>query len=121
MERYFFIGLTLALTAYGQLIVKARALSFFPAAADGDKLRYLVAMLTDAGVLSGLVAAVIASLCWILALERTDIGFAYPFLALSFVIVPVAAFFLFGEPLSPLQLAGLALIIAGVSINALAR
>ena len=121
MEQYFYIGLTLALTVYGQLIVKSRALSLSPLLVEGGKLRYLVAMLTDIAVLSALAAAFVAGLCWMLAMERTNLGFAYPFMALSFVLVPLLAMFFFREPISTLQVLGLALIVCGVAINAVGR
>lgn len=106
MDRYLFIGLTLALTVYGQLVMKSRALNA-TSSGNGNKLQYLVAMFADVLVLSALGAGVMAAVCWMLALERTDIGFAYPFMALSFVLVPLAAAFFFEEPISLGQMAGL--------------
>jgi drug/metabolite transporter (DMT)-like permease len=88
---------------------------------DGDRLRYLVAMFTDPFVLSGMAAAVVAAMSWTLAIQRTDIGYAYPFMALSFVLVPLAAAVLFKEHVSVWQSLGLGMIVAGVAINALAR
>jgi drug/metabolite transporter (DMT)-like permease len=120
MEKFFYIACTLALTVYGQLILKARALSHASDKAGGGKLQYLFAMYTDVGVLSALGAAVIASVCWALALEKAGLGFAYPFMALSFVIVPLSTRALFNEALSPMQLVGLLLIVAGVALNAFA-
>ena len=78
-------------------------------------------MLTDVGVLSGLVAAALAAIAWILAIERLDVGFAYPFMALSFILVPFGAKFLFAEPLPPFQIFGMVLIAIGVTMSALAR
>jgi hypothetical protein len=56
-------------------------------------------------------AAVVAAMSWILVIERTDLGYAYPFMrpfmypfmALSFVLVPLAAAVLFKEPVSVMQ------------------
>jgi drug/metabolite transporter (DMT)-like permease len=121
MERYLFLGLTLVLTAYGQLIIKSRSLEFSRIIVDGDRLRYLVAMFTDPLVLSGMAAAVSAGVSWTLAIQRTDIGYAYPFMALSFVLVPLAAAVLFKEQVSVWQTVGLGMIVAGVAVNALAR
>ena len=121
MEKYGYIGLTLALTVFAQLIVKSRALVHAPGAAGIRKLDYLWAMYTDIGVLSGLVAGVLASVCWALALEKTDLGLAYPCMALSFVIVPLSATFLFSEPISARQFAGLCMIVAGVALSTVAR
>ena len=72
------------LTVYGQLVIKARAIAHAAEASSG-KLPYLVAMFTDVGVLSGLTAAVAASACWMLAIDRLDVAYAYPFMALCFV------------------------------------
>jgi drug/metabolite transporter (DMT)-like permease len=120
MDRFVFIGLTLALTVYGQLIIKSRALQAY-SSSNGSKLQYLATMFTDVLVLSGFASAVLAAICWILALERTEIGFAYPFMALSFVFVPLAAAFFFKEPISLGQTVGLFMIVAGVTISATAR
>lgn len=118
MDKLFYIGCTLALTVYGQLILKARALTYASNGNGGSKLDYLFAMYTDIGVLSALGAAVLASICWALALQKAGLGFAYPFMALSFVIVPLATRALFNETITYTQLFGLLLIVLGVAINA---
>lgn len=120
MDKYIYIGLTLGLTLYTQLIVKSRALVYASAATGGRKLEYLSAMFTDVGVLSGLFAGVLASVCWALALEKTPLTVAYPFVALNFVLTPAAAYVLLGDPINLLQLLGLALIVAGVTLTAFA-
>jgi drug/metabolite transporter (DMT)-like permease len=112
----------LALTVYGQLVIKARALAHASEAIGGPhRLHYLFAMFTDLWVLSGLGAAVLAGACWMLAIERLEVGYAYPFMALSFVLVPIGSTLLFGEPLPRIQLLALALIMAGVTLSALTR
>lgn len=122
MQPSLLVFSVLVLTVYGQLMIKARALVHATGAHDDSgRLHYLVAMFTDIGVLSGLMAAVLAAVCWVLAIERLDVGYAYPFMALSFVFVPLGSAALFGEPLPPSQLLGLGLIVAGVTVSALAR
>jgi drug/metabolite transporter (DMT)-like permease len=121
MEKYLYIGLTLTLTFYGQLIVKARALVHAPAAAGIRKVDYLWAMYTDIGVLSGLFAGLLASVCWSLAVEKASLSIAYPFMALSFILVPLGASVLFSEPVSPRQFAGLCMIVFGVALSSVGR
>jgi len=122
MRSFLLLFAVLALTVYGQLIIKARALAHsVDAANNAGKLHYLVLMFTDVGVLSGFVAAVLAGVCWMLAIERLEVGYAYPFMALSFVLVPLGSTLLFGEPLPAPQMIGLALIVTGVTVSALAR
>lgn len=117
MDRFIFIAATLALTLYAQLIVKSRALVHAPEVPVG-RLSYLLAMYTDWRVLSGFACGVVASVTWALALERTPISYAYPFMALSFVLVPVAAWLLFGESLTTVQVVGIAFVVVGVSLTA---
>jgi drug/metabolite transporter (DMT)-like permease len=122
MRSAIFLAAVLAFTLYGQLVIKARALAHAPdTIGASDRLHYLAAMLTDLWVLSGMAAGLLAGAFWILAMERLDLGFAYPFMALSFIFVPVGSMLLFGEPLPKLQLLAIGLIIIGVTLSALAR
>jgi multidrug transporter EmrE-like cation transporter len=122
MRAAFLLFAVLALTVYGQLIIKARALAHGGGGtAAADKFVYLRAMLSDPGVFSGLAAAALAAIAWMFAIERLEVGFAYPFMALSFVFVPLGAKFLFAEPLPPFQILGMVLIVVGITMSALAR
>jgi drug/metabolite transporter (DMT)-like permease len=122
MQSSLLIFSVLVFTVYGQLMIKARGLVHATSShGDPGRLHYLTAMFTDIGVLSGLAAAVLAAACWMLAIERLNVGYAYPFMALSFVFVPLGSAALFGESLPPSQLLGLGLIVAGVTVSALAR
>jgi drug/metabolite transporter (DMT)-like permease len=78
-------------------------------------------MATDWRVLSAAGATFLAGVCWLLALQRLDLGYAFPFMALSFVLIPVAATLFLGEQLPMIQLLGLGFVIAGISISALSR
>lgn len=55
-----------------------------------------------------------STVVWIAALRTVPLSYAYMFMAGGFVLVPVAAWALFGEPLSPRVLGGAALIALGV-------
>jgi len=115
MTKYFFVLLTIGLTVYGQIAIKARALHH---AANHEGSGFLVAMFTDLWVISGLIAALGASATWMLAIQHNDLSLVYPVMALTFVIVPILAVVLFGEVLKPLQMLGLALIVVGVGLSA---
>ena len=117
---YVLIALVLALTVYGQLIVKARA-AVYSGGPGLSKMAYLAAMFTDIHVLAGLAAAVLASALWFLAIERASLSYTYPFMALTFALVPIGSKFLLDDLISPIQWIGMGLIVIGVSLNALAR
>jgi drug/metabolite transporter (DMT)-like permease len=112
----------LLLSVYSQLIMKSRALVHSSGAnSSADYLHYLIGMAADWRVLSAAGATFLAGVCWLLALQRLELGYAFPFMALSFVLIPVSAHLFLGEPLPMAQLLGLGLVIAGISISALAR
>jgi hypothetical protein len=56
-----------------------------------SKLHYLALMFTDIRVLSAPPAAFLAGVCWMLVLARLNVGYAYPFVTLSCVLVPIGA------------------------------
>jgi multidrug transporter EmrE-like cation transporter len=122
MLPYLLVFAVLSFTVYGQLMMKARAIAHAAPAGEGaGKLQYLLAMFMDVGVLSSFGAALLAAACWMLAIEKLPVGYAYPFMALSFVLVPIGSLVLFGEKVPPIQFLGLGLIVAGVTVSAFTR
>ena len=119
MGKYLFIAGTLAFTLFGQLLLKSRALALSAAYGREHRVQYLVAMFTDRIVWIGLVAAVLASICWTLAVQQAPLSVAYPFMALSFVFVPLGALLMFGERIAVGQWMGLVMIMLGVAVSAL--
>ena len=112
----------IALSIYSQLTMKSRALVHSSASnSSAEYLHYLFLMATDWKVVSAAGATFLAGVCWLLAIQRLDLGYAFPFMALSFVLMPVAANLFLGEPLPMAQFFGLGLVLAGVTLSALAR
>lgn len=118
---YGFVLATLLLTCYGQLAIRAGAMRQAAIVADQGQAAYVTAMLTDPAVLSGLLSAVMAAVAWMLAVRQLPLTHAYPFMALAFILVPVAAALLFGDALRPMQLAGMGVIALGVVLTAAGR
>jgi drug/metabolite transporter (DMT)-like permease len=54
------------------------------------------------------------TLAWIWVLQRAELGKIYPLMALAFVFVPLAGYWLFGERFSISYAIGIALIVAGI-------
>jgi drug/metabolite transporter (DMT)-like permease len=122
MLSHLMLVAALVCTLYSQLVIKSRALVHAPADEDrSNYLQYLVTMFTDWRVLTAVLATFSAGVLWMLAIKRLDVGYAFPFMALSFVLVPVGSHLWLSEPLPASQLAGLGLIVAGVTVSAVAR
>lgn len=112
---YLFIAFTVFFTVYGQLVLKWRvsnagALPASPSA----QIEFIGRLLLDPWVLSGLAAAFAASLFWMGAMSKFDLSKAYPFMAINFVLVGIAAVWLFGESFTLPKAGGTVLVIAGL-------
>jgi multidrug transporter EmrE-like cation transporter len=65
-------------------------------------------------ILGGLACYAVSVVVWIIALSRVPVSMAYPMLSIGYVVNAIAAWQLLGESLSPLRIAGIGVIIAGV-------
>lgn len=73
---------------------------------------------TEPHIAGGLGCYVISVVVWILALSRVEVSIAYPLLSVGYVVNAIAAWYLFGEALTPLRLTGIGVIIIGVVLVA---
>lgn len=55
-----------------------------------------------------------AMLLWLAVLQRVPVGVAYPMLSLNFILVTLAARWIWHETISPRQWLGIGLIVLGV-------
>lgn len=55
-----------------------------------------------------------AALCYMYALRKIPVSIAFPSVSLSYVLVALLGFWLYGETLTLAKLAGIALVCAGV-------
>ena len=111
------IATTIAFTVYGQMILKWRLgqLGAMPEA-FWPKVSHLAWLVFDPWIFSSFFAAFLASLAWMAALDRLDLTYAYPFMALNFVVVLLLGALLLGESLSVPKVVGVLLIIAGTVV-----
>ena len=73
---------------------------------------------TEPFILTGIGCYVVSVVVWILALSRVEVSLAYPMLSLGYVVNAIAAWYLFGEAVTPGRLAGIGIIVIGVFIVA---
>ncbi len=70
-------------------------------------------------VFGGLLLYVSSTVLWLLALSKVELNVAYPFTALTFVLVMAASYFLFSEHFSVNQLVGGGVICVGIIITSI--
>lgn len=76
------------------------------------------AVSTNPWVMGGMFLHVSALAVWLWALSKVDISFAYPFLALGYVLVSVMAWSWLGEEFGTMKILGVGVIIVGILILA---
>ena len=119
LSDYFYIAATIAFTVYGQLILKWRVAFYGQMPTEPlDKLKFILGILFDPWVLSGFIAAFVASLAWIAAMTKFELVHAYPFMSLNFVLVFLLSGLFLSEPLTIQRVFGLMLIILGTVVAA---
>jgi multidrug transporter EmrE-like cation transporter len=107
------------LNAVAQLLLKAGTNavgSFAYSAANAFPIGWKLA--TEPHIIGGLACYVVSVAVWILGLSRVDVSVAYPMLSVGYVVNAIAAWYLFGEAVTPMRLAGIGIIILGVFIVA---
>ncbi len=107
------------LNAVAQLLLKAgtNAVGHFEFSA-GNVVPVGLRLAFEPHILGGVACYVVSLVVWILGLSRVEVSIAYPMLSLGYVINAVAAWYLFGESLTAVRMAGIGFIIVGVVLVA---
>lgn len=115
---YGYVGATVVLTVYGQLVFKWRMddAGDFPGA-GGARAEYFWRVALDPWVISVFVASALAAVTWAASLKYFDLSHAYPFMSLSFVAVLLLSGLFFSEPVTAAKLAGIVLIVVGLAVG----
>lgn len=105
-------------TVYGQIVVKWQVskAGALPAAL-ADRIPFLFKLVLNPWILTGIFAGFLALLCWLAAMTKFELSYAYPFMSLAFVLVLVLSAVLFHEPLTVPKILGVLLIIIGIVVG----
>ncbi len=78
--------------------------------------RVLWATFTDWRVILGFALVFGGAIFWLGVISRVDLSFAYPLLALNYVIILIPSRILLNESVSPIRLIGAFIIVIGVIV-----
>ena len=117
MTGFAYILGTVLFTVYGQIVLKwqVNKAGAFPAASL-DKMTFLISLIWNPWILSGMAAGFLAFLCWMATMTKFELSYAYPFMSLSFLLVLILSAVLFREPLTMPKTLGITLVIVGLII-----
>lgn len=110
-SQLFWIILCVLVIAAGQVLFKMVGLR----SVDEFSLQSLLSDYQTTGILlSALTLYMISTFLWIHILRTVPLSSAYPFMALSFVIVPISSWIFFKEPITWSDGSGATLIVLGI-------
>lgn len=119
MQVFSLILLGVLLNSSAQLLLKAgmSQIGYFEfSLANALPIAYKVML--NLPIVGGITLYVVSVVVWLLVLSRVEVSFAYPMISLGYVINAIAAYYLFGEPLTSMRMLGIFIIISGVYLVA---
>ena len=99
------------LSAAGQLCLKSGAQRL----AGLARMEFLFAAARDVFVLSGLLAWAASTVCWLYVLRVAPLSRAYGLTSLTFVLIPLASVYVFGEQFRRIHVIGTLFIMIGIA------
>jgi drug/metabolite transporter (DMT)-like permease len=106
---YFVAALYVIGLAAGQILFKLGANSL-------SKTGSFFAFETAATLLAAVSLYGGLSIAWVLILQKIELGRIYPVMALTFIFIPLASHFVFGERFPAQYFAGIFLIMVGIIV-----
>lgn len=107
------IGCAVAV-ASGQVLMKVASLSW-------NETGGLFNIRTLSWLATAFAVYGISSLVWIYVLRHIPLSQAYPFISITFLLVPIASALFFSERFDWINVASAMLIMAGISLNSFVR
>jgi multidrug transporter EmrE-like cation transporter len=114
---HVYILLTILFTVYGQIILKwqVNAAGSFPIDTT-ERIWFLINLLTNFWVISCFVCAFLAALSWMVAMTKFPLGYAYQFMSITYIAIPILGVLFFQEIVTMPKIIGMSLIIAGLLV-----
>ena len=113
------VGAAVLLGVAGQLLLKAgtNAVGRFAFSLE-NAVPVGLQLALEPRILSGTGCYVLSLVLWVMALSRTEVSVMYPMVSLGFALNALLAWWLLGEAVTPLRMAGIGIIIVGVVLVA---
>lgn len=118
MHFAWFIALSIVSSVIAQTAFKLGLSTPGPTQTAPGVLALLTTILGSPLVLTGLALYGVGALAWIHVLSRVPLSYAYPFLALNFLLITLTSCFVLGESVSSMRWIGVSVICIGIFIVA---
>jgi EamA-like transporter family. len=114
-----YIFSTIFFTVYSQLIMRWQVAKAGTLPPDfSGKIQFVVLLLLNPWVMTGIAATFLAGVSWMLAMTRFEVSYAFPFVSLTYIFILVASVYLFNESFTLIKFAGTIIVTLGIIIIA---
>ena len=114
LSEVYFILLAVSISVAGQLLIKRGMNLMGPIDFSPGILDAYLRIFASRYVVAGCFTYLGSLFLWLYALSKVDLSFAYPFLALSYVLVSLSSCLFLGETIPVLRWVGIVVICFGV-------
>ncbi len=105
---FFYISVAVVLGTAAQLFLKAGT----------NATPVGLGLVLEPRILAGVACYAVSLVVYVLALSKTPVSIAYPMVSLGFALNALLAWWLLGESVTPMRMAGIGIIIVGVVLVA---
>jgi len=105
---------SVSLNALAQIALRKAMLTIGTIPSPTDPIAFILTFLRNVYLWGGVACYAFSIALWLAVLSTTQVTVAYPLLSIGYVIAAVLSFFILGEMIPPVRLAGIGLICIGV-------
>lgn len=116
---HVYLFLAIGLAVYSQSVIRWR-IGLVKDIPDAffEKLYFIFIFLFEPWVMSSILATFFAGVLWVAALSYFELNYAYPWMALIFIIMTFIGVFFFGESINVNKVSGTLLVVVGLILVA---
>ncbi|MDR3113907.1 MAG: EamA family transporter [Treponema sp.] len=119
MKNILLILASVSLNAGAQILMRTGMLKIGEIDVSAPALfKALPGMVSNGFLWLSLLCYGISIVSWMVVLSRVEVSFAYPFLSIGYIVSTAAGYLLLGESVTPVRIAGIAVICIGVLLIA---
>jgi len=114
---HLYIFMTILLTVYSQIVMRWQVVLAGQLPADlNGKILFILRLLINPWVVTGIVATFFSGIAWMLAMTKFEISYAFPFVSLNFVLVLGISALMLNEPFTLAKALGTTLVVLGIVV-----
>ncbi len=114
LEIIALVAVVVAMGSFGQILMKQGLTNLGGLKITEILSQRLLTVLSEWHVMAGVLLYAGSAILWLTILSKVDVSFAYPLIALGYIVTAILARFYFNENITIVRWLGILLIVGGV-------